>query len=347
MATLTEVSFYTRRIIKYGAVIFFILLITPAVFKGAKKLYLVVRPPAPEAPNFKYGKLPKLYLPDANSSYKPELKLETVNGQLPKFNNVGKVYLVQINKSRLLEIDRIKPKARVLGFVQDPIEQPDGQTFKFTNPANQSELTVNIISNNFHYSLNWQIDQSLYSGFLKSSNDQLLSESKSFLQNLGLLSPDLSDGEAKFAYFQTNSGQLSPVNSVSEANFARVDIFRSQKDKLPFVATGGNKSTVSVLFSSSQDRTKRVVDVSYQYSKTLDDDFGTYPLISVDQAWQLLQQGQGYIATKGEQQVTVRKVWMAYYESSQPQQFLQPVFVFEGDKEFLGYVPAIEAKYTE
>jgi hypothetical protein len=328
-------------------VVFFILLITPAILKGAKKLYLTLRPPPPPPPTVKYGKLPQLYFPEGDASYKPAYTLQTVNGKLPTIPDVAKVYVVQINKSRLLEVDRVKPKARILGFNDEPVEQPNGQTYKFTNPQLQSELSVNIISGSMSYKLNWQADQTLFSGQVAVSNDQIVLEARSFLQNLGILSSDLADGQATYTYYQANSSQLVPVTSLSEANFVRVDIFRSEKDKLPFVTTGGNKSTVSLLFSSAQDRTKRVVEMTYQYSKILDDNFATYPLIGIDVAWNKLQQGQGFVAQKATDQVIVRKSWLAYYESDQPQQFLQPVYVFEGDDGFLGYVPAVDPKYQD
>ena len=75
----------------------------------------------------------------------------------------------------------------------------------------------------------------------------------------------------------------------------------------------------------------------------------TYGLITSDQAWSLLQSGQGYIArypTSGNT-VTVRNIYLGYYDSYDPQTYLQPVFVFEGDNGFLAYVPAVAAPWTQ
>ena len=44
---------------------------------------------------------------------------------------------------------------------------------------------------------------------------------------------------------------------------------------------------------------------------------------------------------------TVRTVTLAYYDSLDPQNYLQPVFVFEGDDGFLAYVPAVALPWTE
>lgn len=347
MATLTEVSYYTRRLIKWGALVFFILLISPAVIKGIGKLYLILRPPPPAAPTVKYGKLPKLSFPETDSTYTPTYRLQTIDGQLPKLPTIARVYLVQINQSRLLAVDRIKPKARVLGFTDEPEELEDSQTFKFTNPVLQATLTANVISEGLHYRLAWQGDQTLLAGQVATSNDQLLMESRSFLQNLGLLASDLADGPVKYLYYKADASGLSPAASLSEANFVRVDIFRSPKDELSFASSGGDKSAVSLLFSSSSDRNKRIVEMDYQYSKVLSEDFATYPLKGVETAWAQLQQGQGAVIQQGNGQEIIRKAWLSYYESEQPQQFLQPVYVFSGDNNFLGFVPAVDAKYSE
>jgi hypothetical protein len=42
---------------------------------------------------------------------------------------------------------------------------------------------------------------------------------------------------------------------------------------------------------------------------------------------------------------TVRKIYLAYYDAGVYTEFYQPVFVFEGDKDFVGYVPAVTTDY--
>ena len=347
MATLTEVSYYTRKIIKWGGVIFFILLISPAILRGAKSLYLALRPPPPPPPTVKYGKLPKPYFPERNTDYKPTYRLETVEGTLPQTSTVGRVYFVEINKSRLLELERWKPKARILGFDGEPVESGDGQVYSFTHPTLPAVMNLNIISGTMNYKFDWTLDQSLYSAQGVPTTQQAFIEAKAFLQNLGLLPQDLSEGVAKYAYFRASPPTMTSVTSLSEANFLRVDIFRADKDELPFVATDGLRSPVNLTFSGVTDRNKRIIELNYQYSRILDEDFATYPLKTSDAAWAELQQGGGFISQKAGDEVVIREVYMAYYESSEPQQFLQPVFTFEGDNGFVAFVPAIDPAFQQ
>ena len=64
-------------------------------------------------------------------------------------------------------------------------------------------------------------------------------------------------------------------------------------------------------------------------------------------AWEYLQTGKGYVAKRTTPNVTIRKISLAYYESNEPQEFLQPVYVFEGDNGFVAYVPAIKSEYLQ
>ena len=346
MATLTEVSYYTRRGIKWGAIGLVVVLLTPVVWGAVKRVYLKLRPPPPPPPTVAYGTLPGLHFPEAPEAYQPVLRLETIDGKLPKVTTVGKVYVVNVNKSRLLELERVKTKVRSLGFSNEP-EAVDEQTYKFVHPAIPATLTVNVIYGAYRFSYDWTLDQALYSAQAVPNNDQAFLEAKSWFQTLGILGSDLASGQPKFGYFAAQPPEMVPTVSLSEANFIRVDLFRSNRDDLPWVTTGGSHSPVNVIFSGVADRTKRVVQADFAYSQILEGNFATYPLKSVDQAWNELQQGKGYVAHTAGAQVVIRQVSLAYYESDQPQEFVQPVFVFEGDGGYVAYVAAIDPKYLQ
>jgi len=98
-----------------------------------------------------------------------------------------------------------------------------------------------------------------------------------------------------------------------------------------------------VMISGMSD-SRKIVQASFQYSQILENDFATYPLLPVQEAWNNLLAGKGYIAKKITDKVTVRRITLAYFESNQPQKFLQPVYLFEGDAGFMAYVQAVDPK---
>lgn len=346
MATLTEVSYLTRKGMRVALAFAILVIISPILWGAGKKMYLMAFPPPPAAPTVRYGKLPKVQFGESEDSYKPQIKLETVDGKLPKVATVGKVYFVEVNKSRLLQLDNINTKAKSLGFTEDGKELDD-LNYNFIHSQLPAQLVVNIIYNQYSYKYDWTNDQEIYSDAVVANNDQAFLEAKNFFQGLDLLAADLAEGIPKYSYFAAQPPEMIPVSSLSEANFVRVDIFRADKDGLKIVTANGDMSPVSIVFSANRDQGKRVVEANYTYSKIIEDDFATYPLKSIELAWDELGQGAGFISKKAGENVTIRKAYLAYYESDQPQEFLQLVFVFEGDNGFMAYVPAITAEYIQ
>ena len=79
-------------------------------------------------------------------------------------------------------------------------------------------------------------------------------------------------------------------------------------------------------------------------------DFATYPLKSGAVAWQDLLDGYALIVNVGRNspdKIVIRKIYLAYYDSEEPQLYLQPIFVFEGDNDFVAYLPAIDSNYLK
>ena len=350
MATLTEVSFYTRRII-VGAIIFFIVvLISPLVFTIIQRVYLALVPPPPPLANQKYGRdLPALVFPRPAVEYKPTYRLETVAGGLPNLPTLGKVYAVAVNKNRILELERARLKARTLGFTSEPVEEADKKTFTFKHPSIPAEFVVDVVYGTYAYKYKWDTDPSLVNGKTVPGKDESVGAARGFWQGLGLLARDLTDGQAKFAYLRSvEGGTMVATQSQSEANFVRVDLFRSQIDKLDVVTTDADTSAVNVIFSGNQERSKNTIAANYNYSQIIDpQEYGTYVIKTADVAWQELQNGGGHIAKRTTTQVVIREIKLAYFESNQPQEYVQPVIVFIGDGGFMAYVPAIDPRYPD
>jgi hypothetical protein len=345
MATLTEVGSVARKGIKIAIFALIALMISPLVIKGLKALYLRLHPPPPAPPNYKYGTLPAIEFPQVSEEATPEYSLQTISGSLPALQTIGKVYVVGINKSRLLTLDRVKAKVKSLGFTNDPQEISD-QVYKFYHPMIPAVLTYNIVSGEFYYQYDWTQDKDVPNSTSVSTGEQAVVEAKTFFQSIESLPDDLTSGEGKSSFLAATHSAMIPVDSIYSANFVRADLFRADRDKMKVVTPGGDTSPVNVIFSGLSG-SKRVVLANYQYSQVIDGDYGTYPLKNVATAWQELQDGKGYIAKKTGYKITVRRVSLAYYESQTAQKFLQPVFVFEGDGGFMGYVSAVDSTQTK
>jgi len=80
-----------------------------------------------------------------------------------------------------------------------------------------------------------------------------------------------------------------------------------------------------------------------------------YPIRTAEAAWATLQQGKGHILNQiaPNEIYNVRRIYMAYFEPIDQPEYLQPVWVFDGDKvndsnfNFRAIVPATIQGYVE
>ena len=106
-----------------------------------------------------------------------------------------------------------------------------------------------------------------------------------------------------------------------------------------------DKSYTYVLVSSSTENKNKVIEAQYKFWPIATDNFGTYPIRSSAEAWQEVLDGNGVVASYGQNPldtvIIIRRIYLAYYDSGMPDNYLQPIFVFSGDNGFAAYTPAI------
>jgi hypothetical protein len=342
MANLTEVSAVSRKIIKFGTAGLVFLMILPILTRVAKVIYYRYNPPPVPPPTVTYGKIPAVVFPIVEGAKRPEIVLETISGGLPRFQDRANVYPVEINKSRLLTLERYREKAKSLRINSEPI-RVDDRTYRFIHATEPVVLEVDLITNVVSYKYDWTTDVTMMEKGTIPRGEEAVNEAKSFFSRIGLLTDDLAVGTAKYKYLTATGSALVPAPEVAEANFVRVDLFRADKDKIKVVTAGGETSPVYALISAKSRDGIRVVQASYQYSQLVSGtSVATYPLKPITTAWNELTSGGGFIVKSVLPKEYVRKISLAYYESNEPQDYLQPVYVFEGDAGFTAYVSAID-----
>lgn len=350
MATLTETAYYTRKIINFSALGLIILILTKSIFSAGIKFWRTRRPPKTPPPAAAFGKLPQIEFPESKLAEKELVyRLETTTGGTPNLGDRAKVYFMPVKKSSLLALERAKTLARKMGFYAEPQKISDTVYQWRRDEPLVATLEMDIINSHFTIKKNWRENQSLLMEKVLPIKEQAITEAKSFLQAAGLLTEELNMGEGKIAYLRFVPPNLVPAISLSEADLVRVNLYRKNLDDLPFLPANPKTSLVSLLFSGSRKREMRILEVNYTHFPLDRETFSDYPLKSSAQAWEELKAGQGFIANLGvvEKEVVIRNISLAYYESNTPQNYLQPIYVFKGDIDFVAYVPAIRSDYLE
>lgn len=345
MTTLTEASIASRKGVRYTIYFIIFFIFARFLFLSGVSIYKKIFPPAPTPATVSFGKLPKLPFPQ--SVPKPlNFSLETATGEIPQFPNLTNVYFMPKVSSNLLSLDFAKEKAKRLGFDGEP-QQTTESLYRFAHKNSPATLETNIITGTFSLSYDLNIDPTPLS--LHPTPPEVASASiKTFLSGASLFPADLT-GPIESQYLKTQGGGFIPALSQSDANLVRIDMFRKPIDEMPAVTAKAGEANVWFMVSGIRERGKDVIAGEYHYFPIDETQVATYPIKTGDQAWQELASGNYYPASFGttldNDNIKIRKISLAYYDAGVYTEFYQPVYVFEGDKNFIGYVPAVVADY--
>lgn len=343
MVSLTDTSYYSRKLVKFSVIGLISLVVLRAGWIQFSRWWKAKNPPPPPSPTTAFGMLPRPRFPEG-IKVKPELfKLETVSGSLPDLGTQAKVYFMPVYRANVYGLELSTDLASKLGFTGDPI-RVDEQIYEWEKLGDLAgKLTINLVTGHFSLITKWNQDQELSQGEAPADAGAKAA-AQGFLRSTGLWTDDLEIGMAKTEYLKGEEGELKPVLSQSEANFTRIHFFRAKVVDNEVVTWDQEQALVQITVGGTGIR--QIVEVRYKYSPVEINEFETYPLKTSAEAWQMLQAGKGSIVrAPGGDQITVRTIDLVYYDADMPQEFMQPIYRFSGDSGFVGYVPAVQDKW--
>jgi len=345
--SLTQVAYTSRNAIKYGGIGLVGFLFFYWGMGLAIKEYKRRNPPYVE-PTVRYGVIDKVFFPEKEFQ-KKEFEYELPNDTFPKYKDQAKVYVIYRSKSIIGALEEGKKTAATMNFLSEPKETGIG-IYVFNDSNTGKSLTMNVLQSSFKLSYPYLTDQLLLNPEQMPNKEQAISTATNFLEQTGKLSPDLVEGEKKVSFWKINFDGLKEVTALSEANIIRVDFFRKKLvDDFQVVAMEVGKAPVSILISGSSVAAKKVVEVNFQHVNvdTSEASSSTYPIISSKEAFENLKMGNYWPAKdNSSNKVIIRKIYLAYFEPVNLTQFMQPVYVLEGDGGFVAYVRAVTDTYA-
>lgn len=339
---LTEIAFYTRKAIIFAIVGFVLLIILRIVF-----VFVVSRlskPPPPPPPTVTFGKLPEINLPPEGRKYNLNFQLVTKEFGLPVTPDRMEVFFAPQRLPSLLSSDRAKNFAAQLDF-NDPPEELSPSDFRFTDtklPART--LEYNSVTGNFHLYFDLLNDPSAASPSPLLTKEVGLNAARLFMEKNNQSYGNFDPAKTQIQFLSFDGQSLRETNDPNTVSAVRANFFLRDINKTPIVTSGYITSPTFVIVSAALEETKKYLEARVSYFQINDKSAATYPLKTSDQAWSELTSSQGYIAHFPKQldkDVLIRHVYLAYFDADDYQPYLQPVFVFEGDDDFVGYVPGI------
>lgn len=346
MSNLTQTAYIARRVIKYGSVGLIGFLVFWSISTAAIKAYRAAHPPY-IAPTVRYGLLPRVVFPRKEFE-KKNFSLELANDTFPKFKDQSRVYVVYRPTSSFLALQTDSVIAKELGFTSDPVEVSTG-VYQFKNDTLNQTLTMNVLEGSFTLQYPYLQDQLLLAPNSAPTKEDAISSARSFLEKVGKFPLDLDKGDKKVTFWKIESTGLKSVNSQSDANIVRVDFFReSLENDFKIFSSKLNEAAVSVLVSGSTVESKQIVEVNYKYINIDRESFSTYPIKTPESAWSDLQAGNYWpLSDSSQKDIAIRRVNLGYFEPVTLTNFLQPIYIFEGDNNFVAFVPAVIDKWIQ
>jgi len=346
MTGLTQVAITARKAIRYTIFLIIFLMVGKVVLDLTIGIYKKIFPPPPPPPTIKYGRLPKIEFPEF-TKVNLTFQLETPEGDFPKLPGQAKVYFMPKISPNLLSLDVAREKARTLGFTSEP-QAISGTIYRFTNPNLPSVLEMNIVTGIFSISYDLAADRSPLERRPPVA-EVAASLFRSQLSNADVLPDDLASGPTSHEFFKLSEAKFITALSLSEADAVKVNLFRKNYDELPVLPPNPNEANVWAILGGAQDKSKQILAAEYHYYSIDETQFSTYPIKTPQEAFAELQAGNAFIATPGltkdGETLKIRRIYLAYFDSEASSEFLQPIYVFEGDKSFIAYIPAVTPDY--
>ncbi len=344
---LTLVAYLGRQTVKFGALAIVILIVGRTFFTAFVAYWKATHPEPPPPPTMGFGLLPAIAFPSQLSTDKPaSYTLETADGTTPNFGDRAKVFFMPKSSPSLLADQEARKRAADLGFVFEP-EVLDGTTYRWSKAKPlESSLEMDIQTRHFSFTTDYLSRPELIRQAPVPDKVEAVAEVKSFLTRAQLLPADVATVSGEVSFLKVIGGELEPAVAFSDADFVRVQLKRNPIDgEWEMYTPAGQKSTIEAIVTGVFKNIDAVVDLQYQYQAVDYSQSETYPLRTTQSAWKLLQAGEAYVASKGESdQAIIRDVYLGYFDSFEEQEYLQPVYVFEGDDGFVAYVPALDPR---
>jgi len=340
--TLTEVSYYGRKYAPFAVLFFLVFLI---FYYAIKLLFIALQGPniTPLYTNPVFGKIRKPYIKEASSSSHLNYTLDTVEGQPITASDAAKVYLLPPTATHFGYIGTIYLMAKTLGFdtgiVKHRMVDKDAV---FTDTRRKA--VIDITNFNFFYQYSFDKDPKIFANTIIPSSNEIENKAIDFLKSVGRYPDELAKGKTNIIYLDYNSAEKAfSVSARSlNANAVEIDFYRPDIDGFPIVSPSYFNSQNYVIMVFYETGIK-VLRAQIQFFNKSEEQVGVYRLKTGDIAWEELKSGKGMVVSQmaDQKDVVIKKMFLGYFDPSIYQDYLQPVYVFLGDNNFVAYVPAV------
>ncbi len=343
--TLTEVSYYSRKLAPFFLLVFIVLLI---FFYSVKLffMYLDLNKTTGIQYHTEYFKqIRSPSISNASSSAGYNFTIDTIEGEPVTATEAGQVYFLPKSQISFGYQQKIYLIAKAIGFDVENIKHKlINDTEAVFDDGNQ-ELRIDITNFNFTYTYNIQKKAQIFEGAKVPQKEEAEQKAIDFLKSFDRYPSELAKGKtnAIFFKFDLESSTAAVLETNQEANMVEIDFYRPDIDTFPIVSpTYYNSQNYVTLVNT--DNGMKVISAQIKFYEKSEEQIGIYPIITGKEAYAKLSTGSAILvspASSGKKDIVIKKMFMGYFDPKEYQEYLQPVYVFLGDDGFVAYVPAV------
>lgn len=344
--TLTEVSFYGRKFAPFALLIFLLLLI----FYYLIRVLLLTITPTQQITVYTdpvFGKLKKPLIENAKTSSNLNFSLDTIEGSPITSTDSAKVYFIPSATTRFGYRERIYLMAKTLGFDTEVVKHKlEGKEASFQD--DRQSLKVDITNLNFTYEYKFENDPQIFQNTILPQKKESEDKAVEFLKTVDRYPVELAQGKTNTVFIQylPEAKQMKVLQSNAGANLVEVDFYRPDQELFPIVSPTYFNSQNYVMLVAYESGYK-IIKAQIKFYEKSDTQIGIYPVKTGDAAWELLKSGKGFVIQNENEsnKIVIKKMFIGYFDPDVYQEYLQPMYVFLGNNNFVAYVPAITDEY--
>lgn len=341
--SLTELSYYFRKFLPY--VILFCLIFL--IFFYSIKLtiiYLEANKTVVTYTNPIFGNVSLPEIPKSSSSAGLNFTIDTIEGRPVTATDTAKVYFLPQYNPRFGYSEKIYLIAKSFGFDTEVVKH---QLVDKTATFKDSEKTLSIDISNFNFKFDRKVDNNLFLSPQLTIPTKTIIENKAidFLKKIGRYPDELSKGATNVIYLKYNPINQNFVNveKSSQAQLVEVDFYRPNIDEYSAVTPKffNSQNYVIMLFQGTD---YIILNSQISFFEKSDEQVGVYWVKTGEEAWTELKNGSGFVVagTQDQKNIAIKSMNLGYFDPDVYQNYLQPVYVFLGEGNFVGYVPAVK-----
>ncbi len=289
-----------------------------------------------------FGKLPPILFPKSALTTKLVYPIDTVTGTLPTFPDRIEVYKTIQPQPSLLFLNRARDKVSKLGFSSGG-KQIAPTVYQWENPnPPYKKIVLDILSFNFEMTSDFLSDKNVLDSRNVPGGNGAIDLSKSFLSGISSFPSDIDDSKTKMTQLSIKDNKLTPATSFSTTQIIQVDFYQKNIKDYQVYYPNYPGSSMSILVGGGQFQGGQVVGAHF-FHQQIGEESTTYPLKSSQEAYQELQEGKAFIVSfNGSGKAAyINNMHLGYYISETKQDYLMPIYIFEGRNSFYAFLSAI------